>query len=122
MRQSDWTHQISLSFQVRLQFHISISENGVELFRTQTVIHIYDSYTIRLQGNENEVETEGESTFDPVEKMQQFGINASDIQKAQGWRVLHNWHGLENTAEGDSCWRARTVGLGDREGVERGKG
>ena len=81
MRQSDWTHQISLSFQVRLQFHISISENGVELFRTQTVIHIYDFYTIRLQGNENEVEAEGESTFDPVEKMQQFGINASDIQK-----------------------------------------
>lgn len=28
-----------------------------------------------------EIETEEELTFDPVEKLQQFGINASDIQK-----------------------------------------
>ena len=27
------------------------------------------------------MELEEESTFDPVEKLQQFGINASDIQK-----------------------------------------
>lgn len=27
------------------------------------------------------MELEEESTFDPVEKLQQFGVNASDIQK-----------------------------------------
>ena len=34
-----------------------------------------------MEGTENEMELEEESTFDPVEKLQQFGINASDIQK-----------------------------------------
>ena len=66
---------------MRLHFHNSISVNGVKLFCTKAVLHSRRVSQIRLQGNENEVEMEGESTFDPVEKMQQFGINASDIQK-----------------------------------------
>jgi len=37
--------------------------------------------TLRLEGTENVMEVEEDSTFEPVEKLQQFGINASDIQK-----------------------------------------
>lgn len=32
-------------------------------------------------GNDNEMEMEDDISYSPVEKMQQFGINASDIQK-----------------------------------------
>ena len=32
-------------------------------------------------GNDNEMEMEDGISYSPVEKMQQFGINASDIQK-----------------------------------------
>ncbi|KAK8804129.1 hypothetical protein WA171_000222 [Blastocystis sp. BT1] len=41
------------------------------------------SYSVRkqLEGTENVMEVEEDSTFEPVEKLQQFGINASDIQK-----------------------------------------
>ena len=35
----------------------------------------------RLEVNESEMEIEDEISYDPVDKMQQFGINASDIQK-----------------------------------------
>lgn len=79
--QCDWTHHISLSFQVHLQYHISVFEHGTKLFCTKTVLHSCSLLKNRIQGTENDVDTDGESTFDPVEKMQQFGINASDIQK-----------------------------------------
>lgn len=54
---------MALSYSVRKQYNIK------------------DKVIFRLEGTENVMEVEEDSTFEPVEKLQQFGINASDIQK-----------------------------------------
>ena len=67
------------------------------------------------------MQVEEESTFEPIEKLQQFGINASDIQKLKDGGYYTIGMVLKTPQKVLQWERAETQGFGERQRTERGQ-